>query len=177
MVAEVVELLRDRPVVFDLTVGAGGHAEALLGAGVQRVIGVDRDPAALEESSARLAPFGPRFHPERARFSEVEEVAARAGVRPDGFLYDLGVSSRQLDEDARGFGYRREGPLDMRMGQDGPTAAELVNHASEQELVRVLREYGEERYAGRIAHAIVRRRPIATTLDLAAIGSSPGSRN
>jgi 16S rRNA (cytosine1402-N4)-methyltransferase len=87
----------------------------------------------------------------------------------DGVLYDLGVSSRHLDDPARGFAYRAEGPLDMRMGDAGPSAAELVNTASEQDLVRILREYGEERFAGRIARAIVRRRPIATTSELAAI--------
>lgn len=170
---EVVQLLHGRETIVDCTLGAGGHTEALLRAGAGLVIGIDRDPEAVEEATVRLVDFGARFRAERARFSEIEEVAARHGFESvDGVLFDLGVSSRHLDDPARGFAYRGEGPLDMRMGgesDDEPSAADLVNHADEQELVRILREYGEERYAGRIARAIVRRRPITTTNELAVI--------
>ena len=170
---EVVQLLHGRETIVDCTLGAGGHTEALLRAGAGLVIGIDRDPEAVEEATVRLVDFGARFRAERARFSEIEEVAARHGFESvDGVLFDLGVSSRHLDDPERGFSYRGEGPLDMRMGgesDDEPSAADLVNHADEQELVRILREFGEERYAGRIARAIVRRRPIATTNELAVI--------
>src|SRR5919109_4500217 len=128
LVAEVVELLSEAGTVIDFTVGAGGHARALLEAGVERVVGVDRDPQALAAAEERLAPFGVRFSPVRARFSEVSRIAAEAGVRAvDGTLYDLGVSSLHLDRPERGFSYRAGGPLDMRMGPDGPSAADVVN--------------------------------------------------
>lgn len=167
MVAEVTELLGDRRIVLDLTVGAGGHAEALLAAGVGRVIGVDRDPEALRLASARLARFGARFAPVRARFSR---PPVQGPV--DGVLYDLGLSSMQLDRAERGFSYRLAGPLDMRMGPDGPSAMELVNGAPEAELARIIAEYGEEPRARRVAAAIVRARgraPIRTTEELARI--------
>jgi 16S rRNA (cytosine1402-N4)-methyltransferase len=182
LVAEVVELLSRANTVIDLTVGSGGHAEALLERGVERVIGVDRDPQALAAALDRLARFGDRFHRVRARFSDVSRIAAEAGVRAvDGVLYDLGVSSLHLDRPERGFSYRAGGPLDMRMGPEGPTAADVVNGYPEEDLVRVLREYGEERRAGRIARAIVRareRRPLETTDELAAVvaGAVPRRR-
>lgn len=167
MVAEVTELLAGRRLVLDLTVGAGGHAEALLEAGVERVIGVDRDPDAVRAASARLARFGSRFAAVRARFSRPP-----VGGPVDGVLFDLGVSSMQLDTPERGFSYRLTGPLDMRMGRDGPSAMELVNEAPEAELARILTEYGEEPRARRVAAAIVRARaraPIRTTEELARI--------
>lgn len=167
MVAEVTELLGDRRIVLDLTVGAGGHAEALLAAGVGRVIGIDRDPEALRLASARLARFGARFAAVRARFSR---PPVQGPV--DGVLYDLGLSSMQLDRPERGFSYRLAGPLDMRMGPDGPSAMELVNEAPEAELARIIAEYGEEPRARRVAAAIVRARgraPIRTTEELARI--------
>jgi 16S rRNA (cytosine1402-N4)-methyltransferase len=175
LVNEVVELLSGAHVVLDLTVGAGGHAEALLDAGVERVVGVDRDLEAVRAAEARLARFGRRFLAVRAKFSEVSRVAAEAGVRAvDGVLYDLGVSSLHLDRPERGFSYRAGGPLDMRMGPDGPTAADVVNTYPEEELVRILREYGEERFARRVARAIVRargRKPLETTEELAAVAA------
>ncbi|MGH2682661.1 MAG: 16S rRNA (cytosine(1402)-N(4))-methyltransferase RsmH [Actinomycetota bacterium] len=182
LVAEVVKLLSGAHTVLDMTVGTGGHAQALLDARVERVVGVDRDPEALGAASRRLARFGDRFVGVPARFSEVSRIAAEAGVRAvDGILYDLGVSSLHLDRPERGFSYRTGGPLDMRMGPEGPTAADVVNGYPEEELVRILREYGEERHARRIAGAIVRartRKPLETTAELAAVvaGAVPRRR-
>jgi 16S rRNA (cytosine1402-N4)-methyltransferase len=170
---EVVALLKGSLLVLDLTVGAGGHAAALLEAGVPRVVGVDRDTEALAAARERLQRYGGRFRAVRARFSEVAEVGEEAGVREaGGVLYDLGVSSMQLDRADRGFSYRVDGPLDMRMGEENLTAHLVVNTYDEENMVRVLRELGEERYAGRIARAIVRAReraPIETTHELAAV--------
>ena len=171
MVREVVELLADRSLVLDLTLGAGGHAEALLAAGVARVIGLDRDPDAIALASARLARFGDRFEARSGRFSDVP-----VADRTDGVLYDLGVSSMQLDRPERGFSYRADGPLDMRMDPSEATSAvDLVNRAAEEELADVLFRYGEERRSRRVAAAIVRarsREPIATTDQLARIVAS-----
>ncbi|MGZ4126010.1 MAG: 16S rRNA (cytosine(1402)-N(4))-methyltransferase RsmH [Actinomycetota bacterium] len=171
MVDEVVRFLGGRGTVVDLTLGAGGHAEALLESGVGRLIGVDRDPEAVAIASGRLSRFGDRFVAVRARFSEVP-----VENRVDGVLYDLGVSSMQLERAERGFSFRNEGPLDMRMeggrGQEGESAMDLVNSASEEELARVIYEYGEERRSRRVAAAIVRarqRNPIETTEELAGI--------
>jgi 16S rRNA (cytosine1402-N4)-methyltransferase len=171
MVAEVIGLLGGRPSVVDLTVGAGGHAEALLEAGVGKVIGVDRDPEALRISAARLERFGSRFTAVLGRFSR---MPVTGGV--DGVLYDLGVSSMQLDRPERGFSYGKPGPLDMRMGgpdeEDTTSAMELVNTAPEEELARILLEYGEERRSRRVAGAIVRARargPLRTTDELARV--------
>jgi 16S rRNA (cytosine1402-N4)-methyltransferase len=182
LVKEVVRLLGEAETVIDLTVGAGGHSEALLEAGVTRVVGVDRDPDAVAEASSRMAPYRDRFRGVRAEFSEVSEVAREAGVElAGGVLYDLGVSSMHLDRPERGFSYRSEGPLDMRMGREGPTAADVVNTYSEEELVRVIREHGQERFAGRIARAIVRAReraPLRNTAELSAVvaGAVPKRR-
>jgi 16S rRNA (cytosine1402-N4)-methyltransferase len=173
LVGVVVELLSRADTVVDLTVGPGGHARALLEAGVGRVLGVDRDREALAAARERLAGYGERFRSGAGRFSEVLEVAEEAGVREaGGVLYDLGVSSLQLDRAERGFSYRADGPLDMRMGEGELSAAEVVNDYPEEELARVIRELGEERFAGRIARAIVRARqraPLATTRELAAV--------
>jgi 16S rRNA (cytosine1402-N4)-methyltransferase len=182
LVEEVVRLLGDAETVIDMTVGGGGHAAALLEAGVARVVGVDRDPEALAVASGRLADHGARFRAVRARFSEVSEVVEEVGVpRAGGVLYDLGVSSMHLDRPERGFSYRSEGPLDMRMGPEGPTAADVVNTYPEEELTRVIRGLGEERFAGRIARAIVRAReraPLRTTAELAGVvaGAVPKRR-
>jgi 16S rRNA (cytosine1402-N4)-methyltransferase len=177
MVREVTGLLGDRGTVVDMTLGAGGHAAALLASGVDRVIGVDRDPQALRLAGARLADFGDRVRFVEATFSEVDAEAV--GMAVDGVLFDLGVSSMQLDRADRGFGYRVDGPLDMRMGLEGPTAADLVNGLPEGELADLIYEFGEERRSRRVANAIVRNRPIATTDQLArvvagALGKRPG---
>jgi 16S rRNA (cytosine1402-N4)-methyltransferase len=180
MVAEVADLLRDRGTVVDMTVGAGGHAAALLDAGVDRVVGIDRDPRAIELARERLAPFGDRFRAVRALFSDAP--AQLESERVDGILYDLGLSSMQLDRPDRGFAYRADAPLDMRMGLDydeGPTAADLVNGLPLRELADIIYRFGEEHRSRRIAAAIVRRRPIRTTDQLAgvvvsAVGRRPG---
>jgi 16S rRNA (cytosine1402-N4)-methyltransferase len=181
MTAEVVELLGDRRTVVDMTVGSGGHAAALLEAGVSRLIGVDRDPEALALAGRRLSAFGERVRLVAARFSEVDEDVV--GGPADGVLFDLGVSSMQLDRPERGFGYRVDGPLDMRMGEGsgeaGPSAADLVNGLPERDLADLIYRLGEERRSRRIAAAIVRHRPVRTTDQLtgivvSAVGKRPG---
>jgi 16S rRNA (cytosine1402-N4)-methyltransferase len=178
----VVELLAGRSVVVDATVGAGGHAEALLEAGVGAVVGLDRDPSALALATERMRRFGARFRAVPSRFSRLAETVRGTGLEHvGGVLFDLGLSSMQVDEADRGFSYRMEGPLDMRMGPEGGTAAHVVDTYSEEELARVLFEYGQERYARRIAAAIVRarqREPIENTRQLAAIaaGAVPRKR-
>jgi 16S rRNA (cytosine1402-N4)-methyltransferase len=170
MVDEVLRFLGHATTVMDMTLGAGGHAEALLASGVERVIGLDRDPEAIELATARLARFGDRFAAVQTRFSDVP-----AENRVDGVLYDLGVSSMQLDRPERGFSYRADGPLDMRMGPDGERAMDIVNGAPEEELARIVFEYGEERRSRRVAAAIVRARsrsPIETTDELAGVVAS-----
>jgi 16S rRNA (cytosine1402-N4)-methyltransferase len=180
MVHEVIGFLGGRGTVVDMTLGAGGHAEALLASGVSRIVGVDRDPTALVTARERLGRFGDRFLAVQARFSQVE----KAGVddKVDGVLYDLGVSSMQLDRPDRGFSYRDDGPLDMRMGNEGPTAADLVNDLPERKLADLIFAYGQEPKSRRIAGAIVRARSrgrIETTDQLAgvvvsAVGRRPG---
>jgi 16S rRNA (cytosine1402-N4)-methyltransferase len=181
MTAEVVELLAGRRTVVDMTVGSGGHAAALLDAGVSRLVGVDRDPEALTLARARLSGFGDRVRLVAARFSEVGEDIV--GSQADGVLFDLGVSSMQLDRPERGFGYRVDGPLDMRMGEGseeaGPSAADLVNGLPEKDLADLIYRLGDERRSRQIAAAIVRRRPIRTTDQLtgiivSAVGKRPG---
>ena len=176
MLDRCLELLRPRAggVYLDATLGLGGHAEALLAASAPdgRVVGLDRDPAALGLARERLAWAGGRLVAVHASFADLAEVAAGLGLaQVDGVLYDLGVSSLQLDEAARGFGYRKDAPLDMRMDpRGGITAAEVVNRYPRAELARVLRDYGEERFAGRIAAAVDRARrraPIHSTGELA----------
>jgi len=159
----------------DATVGAGGHAAALLGAndGV-RLLGLDRDDEALDIARRRLEPFGARVTLQRADFGQLAE-ALEGHPAPDGLLADLGVSSMQLDQASRGFSFRRDGPLDMRMGREGRTAADIVASASAEELTRIFREYGEERMAAKIARGIVAERtrnPITQTRHLARIVAS-----
>ncbi|YAL84371.1 16S rRNA (cytosine(1402)-N(4))-methyltransferase RsmH [Dermacoccaceae bacterium W4C1] len=177
MLNRIVELLAPAlaepgSIAVDATLGMGGHTEALLQACPNAtVIGLDRDPQALELASRRLAPFGERFRPVRAVYDEFSSVLDELGHRRvQAILFDLGVSSLQLDEVERGFAYSQDAPLDMRMGQDeGITAADVLNTYDEAELVRILREYGEERFAKRIAGAVVARRaeqPFARTGEL-----------
>jgi len=181
MTAEVVEFLAGRRTVVDMTLGSGGHAAALLEAGVSRLVGVDRDPEALALAGERLSAFGERVRLVAARFSEVDEDVV--GGPADGVLFDLGVSSMQLDRPERGFGYRVDGPLDMRMGEGsgeaGPSAADLVNGLPERELADLIYRLGEEPRSRRIAAAIVRHRPVRTTDQLtgivvSAVGKRPG---
>jgi len=166
-------------VLVDATLGAGGHAERFLTElpGL-RLIGLDRDPDALSIAGERLAPFSDRVLLARTRFDGIEAVLAESGFwasesgpsEVDGVLFDLGVSSMQLDRTERGFSYSADAPLDMRMDPDAAlTAAEVVNTYDEKALARILREFGEERFAGRIAAQIVRRRarqPFARTGEL-----------
>lgn len=173
-----MEALQLRPdgIYVDATFGRGGHSAGILeriGEG-GRVIAIDRDPEAVASGRA-MASADPRLRVWHAPFSALAEVVAAAGCggRLNGVLFDLGVSSPQLDTAARGFSFQREGPLDMRMDTStGETAAQWLARAEQGEIARVLREYGEERFAGRIAAAIVRRRvlePLRTTLELAAL--------
>jgi len=147
---------------IDGTFGAGGYARGLIEAGAAQVIGIDRDPLAHEMAEAWLADW-PAVSLVRENFSNLDAVAEAA----DGVVLDLGVSSMQLDLAERGFSFMRDGPLDMRMGQEGPTAADLVNTASESALADILYIYGEERASRRLARAIVQDRPFDSTLALA----------
>ena len=173
MVAEVLGVLSPTPgkLICDATCGTGGHAEAILSRGAT-LVGLDKDPQALELARGRLARFGDRVRLIHTDFRDLRAVLAEAGIRRlDGVLFDLGLSSLQLDSPARGFSFREEAPLDMRMDPSRPlTAGELVNRLPQEELARILWEYGEERYARRIARAIVRARdkaPIESTTELA----------
>jgi 16S rRNA (cytosine1402-N4)-methyltransferase len=165
-------LATSQPVVVDATVGLGGHAEELLRRfGEVRLIGIDRDPHALQRATARLAAYSRRVDFAHAGYDELPGVLADLDLsRVQGVLFDLGVSSLQLDQPARGFSYARDAPLDMRMDPSrGRTAADVVNTYPPQRLARVLRDYGEERFARRIADAIVRARetaPIMSTSQL-----------
>ncbi|WP_349828431.1 16S rRNA (cytosine(1402)-N(4))-methyltransferase RsmH [Brevibacterium litoralis] len=149
-----------RPVLVDCTLGMGGHSEGILRAFDDALlIGLDRDPDALAVATTRLAGFGDRFRAVHATDDELPQVLAEHGVDPQGLsgaLFDLGVSSLQLDEDERGFSYSRPAPLDMRMNREDPlTAAEVLNTYPEAELARIISEYGEERFARKIAKVIV----------------------
>lgn len=177
LLAECLEALDIKPggTYVDGTLGRAGHARAVLerleGG---RLIGIDRDRTAIEAARERLAPFGDRFTAVHGDFRDLEAILRTLGVeRVDGMLFDLGVSSPQLDDKARGFSYQADAPLDMRMDQTASfTARELVNIYSYEALRDILWRYGEERYAGPIAGAICRRRadkPIETTLELADI--------
>ncbi|MBM7506725.1 16S rRNA (cytosine1402-N4)-methyltransferase [Nocardioides salarius] len=152
----------DQPgaVLVDCTLGLGGHSEAVLERLEHaRVVGIDRDPAALELAGQRLAAYGDRFRGVHAVYDEIPEVLDELGLdHVDAVLFDLGVSSMQLDVRERGFAYAEDAPLDMRMGSTGPTAADVLNTYSAAELTRVLRDYGEEKFARKIAGAVVRRR-------------------
>jgi 16S rRNA (cytosine1402-N4)-methyltransferase len=158
----------------DCTVGLGGHSEAILNSSQNtRVLGMDLDPAALAYTRQRLAPFGERFHAFQANFRDINAVLQQANERdPNGILVDLGVSSLQFDSPERGFSFRFDAPLDMRMDPTrGDTAADLLQQLPESEIARIIFEYGEERHSRRIARRIVECReqgkPITTTTELA----------
>ncbi|MCE8553942.1 16S rRNA (cytosine(1402)-N(4))-methyltransferase RsmH [Ruegeria pomeroyi] len=158
-------------VWLDGTFGAGGYTRGLLAAGADRVIAVDRDPLAFELAADWAGEYGDRLVMQQGVFSRMDEYASDL----DGVVLDLGVSSMQLDLAERGFSFMKDGPLDMRMSQEGPSAADLVNTATEADLADILFHYGEERASRRIARAIVKARaeaPIETTLQLAAIVES-----
>jgi 16S rRNA (cytosine1402-N4)-methyltransferase len=176
MVAEVLEQLDpSRGGVFvDCTVGLGGHARALLDAGATRLIGFDRDPAAVEAARTALKAFGERVEVVHADYRRLNAVLDERGVgQVNGVLADLGVSSMQLDEPGRGFSFRQDDPLDMRMDTTaGPTAAEALREVDERTLADLIYEFGEERHSRRIARAIVAAReqaPLDTTGRLADI--------
>ena len=174
---EVVSLFASVPpgTVVDATVGGGGHAAAVLEAyPALRVVGLDRDPAALEAARARLSAFGDRVSLVRAPFSSLPEILSAPSFGPlSGVLFDLGVSSPQLDRVERGFSFRVDGPLDMRMDPTtGLTAADLVNSLPEESLAALFRENGEGRLSGRIARAVVGSRPLTSTRQLAEVVSS-----
>ncbi|WP_020084923.1 16S rRNA (cytosine(1402)-N(4))-methyltransferase RsmH [Hyphomicrobium zavarzinii] len=175
LLADVVEQLQ--PVAgetyIDGTFGAGGYTRAILEAAPCRVIAIERDPTAFANGQALVAEFGGRLSLVPETFSNMEEAAASAGAeRVHGVVLDIGVSSMQLDDPARGFSFLRDGPLDMRMSQNGPSAADVVNHMDEEDLANILFNLGEERRSRAIARAIVKARteaPITTTKALAGI--------
>ncbi|MEO9465843.1 16S rRNA (cytosine(1402)-N(4))-methyltransferase RsmH [Sulfitobacter pontiacus] len=156
---------------LDGTFGAGGYTRGLLDAGAAQVVAVDRDPLAFEMAQAWAGDYGDRIVMQRGVFSKMDDYAQDL----DGIVLDLGVSSMQLDLAERGFSFMRDGPLDMRMSQDGPSAADIVNEAEEEVIANILFQYGEERASRRIAKAIIRAReeaPITTTLALAGLVES-----
>jgi len=169
----VLDLLAPRPggIYVDATVGAGGHAEAILERAMPegRLIGMDRDHEALAAAADRLARFGSAVTLVHVNFTALRDVLTARGVEAvDGIVMDLGLSSLQLADPVRGFSFQVDGPLDMRMDRSQPeTAADLVNGLSEEQIRQMLRDYGQERWAGRIARRIVRVRPLQTTADLA----------
>jgi 16S rRNA (cytosine1402-N4)-methyltransferase len=188
LVDEVTQFLnlRGEIMIIDATLGLGGHSEAILKAQpTAQVIGIDQDREALSRAKERLANFGDRIRTFHANFSEIVSVVARAGIeRVDGVVADLGVSSMQLDDPKRGFSFRYDAPLDMRMNPEPGkmTASELLETFDEEEIANLIYRYGEERKSRRIAHRIIERReqgrPVRTTVDLAnliekAIGRSP----
>ncbi len=154
-------------VWIDGTLGAGGYTRGLLEAGAARVVGIDRDPLAISMAGEWGAAYGDRLRVVQARFSEMDAQIEGA----DGVVLDLGVSSMQLDQAERGFSFQKDGPLDMRMGQAGRSAGDIVNEASEEMLADILYLFGEERASRRIARAIVKARPLETTLELADVVS------
>ena len=172
LLTETTTLLRpnrEDGTLVDATVGLGGHAEALLERYPRsQLLGIDRDPAALERAGGRLGKFGSRVTLVRGRHEKLIDILKQSQIDTiSGLLADLGVSSMQLDDAARGFSFRHEAALDMRMGPDSASAEELVNGLDEAELAAILRDYGEEPQARRIARAIVAARPLATTTQLA----------
>lgn len=175
LLQEVIEALRPQPggYYIDGTVGAGGHATAILQASHPdgQLFGFDQDQSALEIAKSRLAQFGRRVHLFHANFDRLTELAQAHQIpQADGILLDLGLSSMQVDQPERGFSFQVDGPLDMRMNTTtGPTAADLVNRLPENELADLIYRYGEERQSRRVARAIVKARPIQRTVQLAQV--------
>jgi 16S rRNA (cytosine1402-N4)-methyltransferase len=175
LLQEVLEALRPQPGghYIDGTVGAGGHAAAILQASspAGQLFGFDQDQSALEVTKNRLAQFRQRVHLFHANFDQLAQIAQTHRIpKADGILLDLGLSSMQVDQPERGFSFQADGPLDMRMDPSGgQTAADLVNHLPEDELANLIYRYGEERQSRRIARAIVRARPIRRTVELAQV--------
>ncbi len=173
MVAEAMEGLSVHAggLYVDCTLGAGGHARAILERITPggKLLGIDADPSALELAAHSLGEFGGAFVPAHGNFAELEVICTQRGFAAnDGMLFDLGLSSMQVDTPERGFSFQREAPLDMRFDtSQGAGADDIVNTYSEQEIARILWEYGEERYSRQIAHRIVQNRPILSTVRLA----------
>jgi 16S rRNA (cytosine1402-N4)-methyltransferase len=184
LASEVTELLRSSKRVLDCTLGGGGHSLALLEAGVQNVIGVDRDPQALAAATTRLHDFAlaGRFSAVQSNYADLDELPSLEGMTFDGILLDLGISSHQVDDGERGFTFRPGARLDMRMGSDaGRDAATLLNKADEAALTKIFKTFGDEPRGARLAHEIVRRREnkqFSTSDDLVgAIRAVLGSRS
>lgn len=175
LIDDILEHVSAAGLWLDGTFGAGGYTRAFLEAGADTVIGIDRDPMVFEMAADWAGAYGDRLKLVTGTFSDLDILA---GAPLDGVVLDLGVSSMQLDMAERGFSFLRDGPLDMRMGQDGPSAADLVNNASEAQLADILFQYGEERASRRIAKAIIAARPFHTTLQLAEVvaGCLPKSK-
>ena len=174
LLTETITLLRpnrEDGTLVDATVGLGGHSEVLLEHYPRvRLVGIDRDPAAIRQAAERLGRFGSRVTLVRGRHEKLIDILKQSQIDTiSGLLADLGVSSMQLDDAARGFSFRYDAPLDMRMGPDARSAAELVNSLDEEELAAILRDYGEEPQARRIARAIIAARPVETTMQLAGV--------
>jgi len=171
---EAIEILNVRPdgYYIDATLGAGGHAEEILRRlDKGKLIGIDRDPAALAFAGERLKDFGEKLITMPGNFAQISDLYAASGFPPaDGLLADLGMSTMQLEDASRGFSFSTPGPLDMQMGPNsGPKAADLVNEMSEQELADVIFKLGEERHSRRVARAIVKGRPFRLTTELAQV--------
>ncbi|MGO8814685.1 MAG: 16S rRNA (cytosine(1402)-N(4))-methyltransferase RsmH [Terriglobia bacterium] len=174
LVREALEFLNVQPdgIYIDATLGGGGHAQEILKRlETGRLLGLDRDPRALEVAGQKLAGFGGKLMMQQGNFAQIESLHAASGLpAADGVLADLGLSSMQLNDAARGFSFNLPGPLDMRMDPGSETtAADLVNHASERELADILFELGEERHSRRVARAIVKARPYQITTELAQV--------
>lgn len=175
LLAEVLHALKvcDGGVYVDGTFGAGGYSRAILEAADCQVWGIDRDPDVIERARAMEDEFKGRLHVVQGRFGDMFDLLSAQGITGvDGVALDLGVSSMQIDQGERGFSFRANGPLDMRMEQAGESAADVVNNMDEEDLANVIYEYGEERRSRHVAHAIIEARkeaPITTTRQLAEI--------
>ena len=174
LLAEVIAALKPRPgdVIIDATFGAGGYTRAILAEGAE-VVALDRDPTVRPHAEAVAADYPDRFQLIQTPFGDLAEAFAESGKpQLNGAVFDIGVSSMQLDQAERGFSFMRDGPLDMRMGDTGPTAADIVNTWDHGPLAHIFKQYGDERQSGRVATAILRRRteqPFSRTLDLAEV--------